>query len=837
MMTSHRRSTFDRKVLLMLLLPAAGVPAASQVLSFRYGAAGTEGALRVYDGEINAVAGTVHLYATFAMGPANPIRYVNGLPEWQPRATEEAVGVPPGGSDETPAFGGFVVQEHKPLPEERPQFLETVTLGQKTGDQFAPAVRFGLADDRRAQEKAQVTPWVSDGSIDYFGPYARPKTPYGFKIRLDLKRKRMTAWVSGRGDDDWFLLAEDVPLQTAASEVNHLQVAMYPEGPAIEDVKVQSKPWKAGEQIRPHPLAKKDRVVAPRRGFKFQSLCSTWLQAGKHVTIFRKPGVHAGFPDVAQAGPNHLVCVWRNGSHTGGTGGLSLAHSYDLGKTWSEPTLVTRLSGNCPRLQRLRDGALLLLLDVPSSGDQFTATWDLVLWDSTDGGKSWINERWLRTREVGGGGCIVPSRLCEMADGAWLLAASYFAPPPGGGQYVEILDYYRSTDRGQTWEFVSQPYHYPPFCLSEPSPIQLPDGRLSVYARESRTDGMPGAKGYSDDGGKTWKLQELPHPITGRTCANLLKNGKVMNTFRSGVGRAALRAWIGEPEDPTTSQPAGGHFNDRRTVGLKDGALHIDNDGVCGQFTKYTLRPPDRAKSTVELTFEVKVVANRGRAATVSVPFAGRLRVFPDHVEMAHDPSLRLNVAPGRFHTYRVTSRVGRMQILVDGQPGLDTDKGDSSLQSLPWTQASNYSLDFGNEAKGIGASAVDAPRTMPDVYLANISPEVTGYSVWRRFEAVLDDPEGGRRVLSWVASRDGFPDQHQLDHILEVEASANGHDQGYSGWTQLDDGRIFVVHYTDDTSAASTPNPHNFGVPWIRGTFLDPSDLPPHGARSLRRP
>ncbi len=51
----------------------------------------------------------------------------------------------------------------------------------------------------------------------------------------------------------------------------------------------------------------------------------------------------------------------------------------------------------------------------------------------------------------------------------------------------------RSPDRGHTWEFVSQPGHYPPFNLSEPSPIQLPDGTLMVYARESRTDGMPGA--------------------------------------------------------------------------------------------------------------------------------------------------------------------------------------------------------------------------------------------------------------------------------------------------------------------------------------------------------
>jgi hypothetical protein len=42
----------------------------------------------------------------------------------------------------------------------------------------------------------------------------------------------------------------------------------------------------------------------------------------------------------APAAANHLVRVWRNGSHTGGTGGLSLAHSDDLDKTWSEPMVV-----------------------------------------------------------------------------------------------------------------------------------------------------------------------------------------------------------------------------------------------------------------------------------------------------------------------------------------------------------------------------------------------------------------------------------------------------------------------------------------------------------------
>lgn len=776
-----------------------------------------------YEGAISPVEGTVYIYATFQMGAANPLRWTEGRPEWLPSAR------PPSGptaSADLPE--GWEVREEEPSPEGRPQFLETVDLGPKTDGEFLSVIRFGLADDRRAEEKAHVTPWVSDGTIDYFGPYARPNTPYDFKIHLDLPRRRMTAWVSGRGDDEWFLLAENVPLRAAASALDHLQMKMFPGGPAVEGLKIGSRPWRKGEKIRPHPWAKKDRVVRPGRGFRFQPMRSTWLQPGKHVTIFRRPGVHAGFPDVAQAGPNHLVCVWRNGSHTGGTGGLSVAHSFDLGRTWSEPTQVTSLPGNCPRLQRLRDGTLLLLVDVPSSGDQFTATWDLVLWDSTDGGQTWTNERRLRAAQVGGGGCIVPSRIVEMVDGSWLLAASYFAPPPGGGRYVEILDYYRSQDAGQTWEFVAQPNHYPPFCLSEPSPMLLSDGRLLVYARESRTDGMPGAKGYSRSDGQTWEYRELPHPITGRTCAALLRDGRVMNTFRSGIGRAALWGWFGDPEDSTTSQPAGGHFNDRSTVGLKDGALHIDNDGRCGQFTQYILRPPDTADSTVDLLFEVQVVANAGRAATVSIPFAGKLRIFPDHAEMAHDPSLRVEVKPGRFHTYRLLSRVGQLQLFVDGQPVWDIPRGDSRLQELPWTRASIYALQFGNEARGCGARGEEIQGTCPDVYPANITPEATGYSLWRRFEAVLTDPQTGHRAFSWVAARDGFPDQYQLDHILEIEASVNGHDQGYSGWIQLDDGRIFVVHYTDDTSAASVSNPHNFGVPWIRGTFLEPSDLPP---------
>ncbi len=800
-------------------------------LSFRYDKADSKDhATRVYTGEIAPRGDVIFIYATIVMGPANPLRLVDGVPEWSPAGTA-AVEVPLAVDEET-ALGGFVIQEQKPIPDARPQFLETIALGTTTDGKFVPALKFGLGDDRRAEEMLHVTPWVWDGKLDHFAPYARPNTPYDFKMQLDLKRRRVNAWIGGRGDDDWFLLLDEAPLFSDVKSIDRMQVEVSAGGPPIQGLKVLSEKWEGGEAVRPHPLAKKNRVVDLDRGFRFQSLRSTWRQPGKHVTIFREPGVHAGFPDVAQAGPDHLVCVWRNGSHTGGTGGLSVAHSYDLGKSWGEPKVVTQLGANCPRLQRMKDGNLLLLVDVPRGGNQFVATWDLYLWDSIDGGETWINERKLDVEKVGGGGCIVPSRIAELADGSWLLAASYFAEPKHGGRYVEILDYYRTTDRGSTWEFLGQPYHYPPHCLSEPSPIQLADDRLIVYARESRADGLPGAKGASTDGGKSWTYQELPHPITGRTCAALLNDGRVMNTFRSGVGRAALRAWIGEVDDNTTSQPAGGHFNDKQSVGLKDGILHIDNDGMRGQFTKYTFRSPDAVadaqKTTVDVTFEVQAIENQGRAATVSIPFAGKLRIFPDRVAFAHNPELRVDVTPDQFHTYRVVSVVGRTQIYVDGELKLDTDKAAWNISVLPWGQVSDYALEFGNESKGLNAKADEVSRTMPDVYPANITAEVTGYSLWKSFAAEFDDPQTTPQKLNWSAEKDGFPDQYQLDHIVEVEASAAGHDQGYSGWTQLDDGRIFVVHYTDDASGASASNPHNFGVPWIRGTWLELSDLPP---------
>jgi len=128
------------------------------------------------------------------------------------------------------------------------------------------------------------------------------------------------------------------------------------------------------------------------------------------------------------------------------------------------------------------------------------------------------------------------------------------------------------------------------------------------------------------------------------------------------------------------------------------------------------------------------------------------------------------------------------------------------------------------------GGQAIDFEAPAYRTGDTTIIGPIRGYSIWRRAEAVLDDPQTGRHVVAWSAERDGFPDQYQFDHILEVEASVDEGDQGYSGWTQLEDGRIYVVAYTDDTAPPCPGSGADaLGVAWIRGTYLSlVSDIRP---------
>jgi hypothetical protein len=67
-----------------------------------------------------------------------------------------------------------------------------------------------------------------------------------------------------------------------------------------------------------------------------------------------------------------------------------------------------------------------------------------------------------------------------------------------------------------------------------------------------------------------------------------------------------------------------------------------------GQFTQYLLSQPDSSQSTVDVAVQVKVIENKGRAATLSIPYAGKLRIFPDYVQMTHEPTLAAHLSSGQ---------------------------------------------------------------------------------------------------------------------------------------------------------------------------------------------
>lgn len=779
--------------------PSATSPKDFRRLAFKYDGgrpSAQDPSMRTHDLRLEVMSGIVHVYASFGPLDANPI-------EW---------------------------------PAGKPRCVQDLVIGETVDGKLVPAIRFGTTDSGRGpvKDRPLLSLWANDGAVDHFGDFARPQTPCDFKATIDLHKRMATVWTSRRGDDRWFLLLDGAPVSPKVKAINMVRVNQYPGAPGVNDVVIQDKTWQEGEVIRPHPLAKKNHSVAQKDGFRFQSMRSTWRsEPGRHVTIVRDPPVWFGFPEVVRTKDQSLVVAHNDGRQHGGGGGLFVRRSNDLGRTWSDPVRVVASGINCPRLQVLRDGSLLLLADIHG------AVGLTPLFRSEDGGRTWKKIGELDAAKAGGHAAIVPSRIHEMDDGSWLAVGSWY---PGGkpweGKEGEQLEMFRSSDRGATWKLHSVLQTYPEYghSLSEASFLAHKDGRLVLFAREGRGDGFPGIKAYSSDGGKTWDVHELPFAITGRTHANYLPDGRVMLTFRSGIGRQALWAWLGDPlEAPQPSAASGVHFQDAHTVALKDGELHLDNDGRRGQFTQYFFRPPAET-CALDLTWEAKVVENQGRAATVSVPYAGKIRMFPDRIEVRtvrgtdHDS---IAVSPGEFHSYRVSFRDSKLRLWIDGNEKYSTDRLDQSAIVQAWTpsRASVYGLAFGNERKKDWGNH-DKADVHPDVWEPNISPEVTGYSVWRRFEAVVAEPRRPQRQIAWTGRANRFPDQYQLDHIVEIEASVAGHDQGYSGWATLPDGRNFVVNYTDDTARPVKPGAGGaaarMGVSWLRGTYLRSSDLPP---------
>ena len=757
-----------------------------------------------------------------------PFRFEAGQPLPSGAARVHRVGVPRGKVLSVSCV--FHTPESNPLPAPGASAAQVVELGESRGGSFAPVVGFGLRDCGSTPDAVHLVPWAAAAGTEHFGPHARAGTSYEFRIALDPAGRRMTIRCCGQGDDEWFLLADAEPLPEAMPAVREVRVKQEPGARGVTDLVLSEEALPPEEPVPPHPRAKPDTAGRQDAGYRMQSVRSTWRRPGGHVVVSRDQKRWQGFADVVHAGGQRLIVTYCDGRSHGGGGKRGLLRvSDDLGRSWGPERVTVEANGANERLQRLRDGSLLHIGGERSPIVEFRR--------STDRGESWQAIGSFDVRAFGLTTHYAISHVVECSDGSWLAVGSDSFPigeqpfdHAHRFQIRERLQVYRSADRGATWSLHSLIDSYPSsgHAGSEASIIELRGGRLVIYARDSRNDGYPGFRIFSDDGGATWsEPEDLPIPVTGRVGADLLSDGRVMLTTRVGMGLPCLWAWIEDPYVRVGHRTSGVHFNDRRSAGLGGGSLVIDGDGRRGQFTRYLLRPPDGPGCRFDIEAELMVVENHGSAATISVPFAGKLEIFTDHVRFVGSEATTVPVSPGTFHEYRIVSDGASITLSVDGNTALQTRALDARLWKNDWSPAAISTLlfGFGNYPE---PDVYPSKATATTVMRAEqISPAVTGRSLWRSFRARVTEANGRSRETDWDAASGEFPDQYQLDHVVHVEASATGWDQGYSGWVELPDGRLFVVNYSDDGAPAWPATGPRSHCPWIRGTWLMPADLP----------
>ncbi len=110
----------------------------------------SSGVVERLEQNINPIEGMVFVYATFAVGLNNPLPKVKGRPQ-----------------------GG--------------QVLTMIDAHPPYDGPMKPVVRFGLWDGGRcSSDQTQLTPYLYDGRLSYYGGYCRPNTLYDFKLKLDL---------------------------------------------------------------------------------------------------------------------------------------------------------------------------------------------------------------------------------------------------------------------------------------------------------------------------------------------------------------------------------------------------------------------------------------------------------------------------------------------------------------------------------------------------------------------------------------------------------------------------------------------------------------------------
>ncbi len=256
-------------------------------------------------------------------------------------------------------------------------------------------------------------------------------------------------------------------------------------------------------------------------------------------TVSRDDSTYECFPSLTRLASGRVVLTYRESdSHVASAYCRVIVRtSDDNGRTFSARKVLVdekQKDGvlqkwNCPKVQQLSDGRLLLLCDVYEvpPGEGKVADSRTAFFFSSDGGDTWDG---ASMTTVPG---IMPDEVVELADGDWLLATQL--KEQSTGNLAQMVS--RSNDRGRTWGEPATVASRKGYDFCEASILRMPGGELVCYMRENTGKGRPVYKSISTDGGRTWKgpfetLMGCGH----RPVAHLTQSGRVMVTYRHFPG-------------------------------------------------------------------------------------------------------------------------------------------------------------------------------------------------------------------------------------------------------------------------------------------------------------
>ena len=522
--------------------------------------------------------------------------------------------------------------------------------------------------------------------------------------------------------------------------------------------------------------------------------------------VWRNEGRFTKNPDIIELPSGRLMLVYSDTEQhlSREDQYLVLLVSDDQGKTWRKHGVVDQHDMRkgeerlvTPRLSRLKDGRLIVLIDQDDWGhfheDQpggIMAYW------SSDHGDTWTKPQRL---DVKG---FEPDRVLDLPDGSLGFAAHVMR-----GETQEFADVlYCSTDGGKAWTERATMAHdgYHRFC--EGAVVILGGGKeLACILRENHSAGMPDFVVFSKDNGHTWtKPQSLPFSFH-RPYAKQLADGRVLVTGRNVLGGLGTFGWCGDLHKEAGRYEVGGPAA-RFTAGLdsNEKALVIENKPQ--QACRYTLLPPESSKSDIVFEARVKVEGRPG----VPVAFLSLARVLAFRgsvlLSIASDglwltenlADERRAVDMTRYRDIAIRLRRGLLQVYVDDQVLFSSCV---FWESLPLKDFLSQDPTKRTQFGGLGDE---------------------GRSFWQRVSYRVFNPTEPQFTWQWQGSSGRWPDQYQRDRLIQIHANPvapkRNPDHGYTSWLTLNDGRILLVDYTNYGDAP--------GKSHLVGVYLTPDDL-----------